>query len=605
MKGLVVQVLTGRWLMFFATFLLMATAGASYMFGLYSNDIKSVLGYDQTTLNLISFSKDLGANIGILSGLINEVTPPWVVLCVGAVLNFFGHFMIWLAVTRRIKKPHVWQMCLCLGIGANSHTFTNTGALVTCVKNFPGSRGVVLGLLKGYTGLSAAIIAQLYRAFYGEDTKSFTLFVAWLPTALSFAFIRTIRIIKTSSGSGGGSTSCHKNDDVKVFFRFLYISLALAGFLLTIIIVEKKVTFTQSQYGGSASAVLFLLFLPLAVVVAEEYKVLKARRSSSSVNASPSVLKVATKVEKPVCSSQSPIENEDVSCWKTAFRPPEIGEDFTILQALFSVDMIVLLSSTICGLGGAMTMMDNLGQIGTSLGYPLNGISTFVSLASIWGYLGQITIGIGSEMFITKYKLPRPLFLTLILSVSCIGHLLIAFNVPNGLYVASVLVGFCFGGLWPLIFTLISELFGLKYYSTLYNFGGLASPIGLYLLNVRVAGHYYDKEAKRQMEALGVTRKAGEALNCVGGECFKLSFIIIAVVTFFGALVSLILVVRTRKFYKSDIYKKFKTTTLESSEKELLPEINGFRPPPVVPESNGAHGKVNNVVGVGRNAGEM
>ncbi|CAI0410904.1 unnamed protein product [Linum tenue] len=40
----------------------MSAAGATYMFGLYSADIKSSLGYDQTTLNLLSFFKDLGGN---------------------------------------------------------------------------------------------------------------------------------------------------------------------------------------------------------------------------------------------------------------------------------------------------------------------------------------------------------------------------------------------------------------------------------------------------------------------------------------------------------------------------------------------------------------
>ncbi|GKD70351.1 protein nuclear fusion defective 4, partial [Tanacetum coccineum] len=81
----IVHVLHGRWFSLFASFLVMTGAGATYLFSVYSKDIKSSLGYDQTTLNLL---------------------------------------------------------------GANSQNFANTGALVTSVSNFPESRGVVLGLLK-------------------------------------------------------------------------------------------------------------------------------------------------------------------------------------------------------------------------------------------------------------------------------------------------------------------------------------------------------------------------------------------------------------------------------------------------------------------------
>ena len=144
-RSIVVHVITRRWFVLFASLLIMGVAGSTYIFSLYSNDIKSTLGYDQTTLNLLSFSKDLGANIGVLSGLINEVTPPWVVLSIGALMNFFGYFMIWLAITNRISTPKVWQMCLYICIGANSQSFANTGSMVTCVMNFPESRGVVLG----------------------------------------------------------------------------------------------------------------------------------------------------------------------------------------------------------------------------------------------------------------------------------------------------------------------------------------------------------------------------------------------------------------------------------------------------------------------------
>ncbi|CAN6197136.1 unnamed protein product [Urochloa humidicola] len=581
------QVITGRWFTVFASLLIMAASGATYIFSTYSGTLKSSLGYDQRTLNTVSFFKDLGANLGVFSGLINEVTPPWVVLAMGAAMNLFGYLMVYLAVSGRTSKPPLWLVCLYIFAGANSQSFANTGALVTCVKNFPESRGVVLGILKGFVGLSGAVYTQLYLAFYGgEDPESLILLIAWLPAAVSVVFVHTIRYMPYPRRRRGGAVSQETSSDP--FFCFLYLSIALACFLLVMIVVQKQVTFSRSAYGLAATPLLILLFMPLGVVVKQEYKIFRERQLDAALLAAspPPTITVAgndshvqlsssnNKPSHPQHNSPPPAPAPETTttttsssstsclgkfggCVKTMFRPPARGEDYTILQALVSIDMLVLFIATICGVGGTLTAIDNMGQIGQSLGYPSKSINTFVSLISIWNYAGRVTAGYASEAILARYRFPRPLLLTLVLLLACAGHLLIAFGVPNSLYAASVIIGFCFGAQWPLVFAVISEVFGLKYYSTLYNFGGMASPVGSYVLNVRVAGRLYDAAAARQGgSVVGVGGKHDRV--CLGVECFRRSFLIITAATVLGAVVSLVLVWRTWRFYKGDIYARFK-----------------------------------------------
>lgn len=549
--------------MVFASLLIMSMAGATYLFSLYSSEIKSSLGYDQTTLNLLSFFKDLGGNVGMVSGFINEVSPPWVVLLMGAIMNFFGYFMIWLAVVGKIAKPPVWQMCFYICIGASSQTFANTGVLVTCVKNFPESRGIVLGLLKGFVGLSGAIITQLYHAFYGNDVKSVVLLIGWLPSVVSCVFLRTVRVMKVEK----------QLNEVRVFYKLLFISLGLAGFIMVVIVVQNKVSFTRVEYVGSAVVVLILLLAPLVLVFKEEFTLWKCKLQN------PPQVEVVTETPCSVQLAQQNHEQIEISglksnsCFSNMFNPPPRGEDYTILQAIFSLDFLILFTTTTFGVGGTLTAIDNLGQIGKASGYPSTSITTFVSLLSIWNYLGRVVSGFLSEIFLSKYKFPRPLMLTLVLLLSCTGHLLIAFGVPNSLYIASIIMGFCFGAQWPLIFAIVSELFGLKYYSTLYNLSGGASPFGAYILNVRVAGQLYDKMALRQMKAKGLTRNAGEDLTCIGVECYKMAFLVITGATLISCVVSLVLAIRTREFYKGDIYKKFREQSdpIDDHDEEKTP----------------------------------
>jgi hypothetical protein len=577
-RGFARQVLVGRWFTVLASLLIMASSGATYVFGSYSGALKSSLGYDQRTLNTVSFFKDLGANLGVLPGLLNEVTPPWVVLATGAAMNLFGYLMVYLAVSGRTARPPPWAVCAYFFVGANSQAFANTGALVTCVNNFPETRGVVLGILKGFVGLSGAVYAQLYQALYGgEDAESLILLVAWLPAAVSVAFVHTVRYMpypRRRRRGGGQETSSDP------FFCFLYLSIALACFLLVMIVVQGQVPFSRAAYGVAAAPLLILLLMPLGVVVKQEYKIYRERQLDAAADPPPSIAVVdgggapppPSSVQMSAAAATAAVQETEQQqqqqqaatssassscclgslggCVRTMFRPPARGEDYTILQALVSVDMLVLFVATTCGMGGTLTAIDNMGQIGESLGYPAKSVNTFVSLVSIWNYAGRVAAGYASEAALARHRVPRPLLLTGVLLLACAGHALIALGAPRSLYAASVVVGFCFGAQWPLVFAIVSELFGLRRFSTLHNLGGLASPVGSYILNVRVAGRLYDAAAARQ--------RGGSGRVCLGVECYRRSFLIITAATAAGALVSLVLVWRTWRFYRGDIYARFR-----------------------------------------------
>ncbi|OVA19508.1 Nodulin-like [Macleaya cordata] len=538
------EVVRGRWFMLFAPFLIMASAGATYVYGIYSKEIKKSLGYDQMTLNLLGFFKDLGTTVGIFSGLLGEVTPPWSVLLVGAAMNFAGYFMVWLAVTGRISKPLIWQMCLYICIGANSQNFANTSVLVTCVKNFPESRGILVGLLKGLTGLSGAVMTQLYLAIYGNDSKSLILLVAWLPAIISIFFVYNIRTMKV----------VQQPNQSRVLYKYLFISTALAVFIMVITIVQKQKTFSHAGYVTTATIVCILLFIPLAVSIKEEVVLWNLKKGTLKPPTTVTVDNppVVDPIHSPFPTTQV-VEDQKPKvshCFSDIFKPPDRGEDYTILQALLSLDMFLLMVGTFSGLGTSLTAFDNLGQIG------------FVS-----------------EILLSKWGFPRTLVMALVLLVSCIGHILIAFAFPGSLYVASVIIGFCYGAQITLIYTIISELFGLKYYSTLFNCGVLAMPLGSYVFNVRVAGKLYDREALKQLKLKGLSRESVKDLTCIGKQCYKACFFILAVVSFIGALSSLILAMRTRKFYQGDIYKKFREEEAMANreEPEMALSIDGTK----------------------------
>ncbi|PQP96325.1 protein NUCLEAR FUSION DEFECTIVE 4 [Prunus yedoensis var. nudiflora] len=79
------QVLHGRWFMVFASMLILSWLEQHTCLASTHTDIKTSLGYDQTTVNLLSFFKDLGGNVGVIAGLVRVHSS------LGGPVNRCGH----------------------------------------------------------------------------------------------------------------------------------------------------------------------------------------------------------------------------------------------------------------------------------------------------------------------------------------------------------------------------------------------------------------------------------------------------------------------------------------------------------------------------------
>ena len=122
------------------------------------------------------------------------------------------------------------------------------------------------------------------------------------------------------------------------------------------------------------------------------------------------------------------------------------------------------------------------------------------------------------------------------------------------------------------LFTIIFELFGLN--STLHCsiVDNWRLSLG-HVLNVKITRMFYDNEALKELAKRCMTRSSMNELTCLEVGCYRKSLIILVVGTFFGALVSLILVIRTQLFYKG-------TYTRSLERKRSPPKPIWLRPSP-------------------------
>ncbi|GMH01329.1 hypothetical protein Nepgr_003168 [Nepenthes gracilis] len=553
---------SGKWIAAAASIWIQSTAGGSYAFSIYSAVLKSTQDYDQATLDTVSVFKDIGANAGVLSGLlyaavavpsqnpsprsqllrlsrrwINFSLGPWVVHAAGAAQCFLGYFLMWLSVVGVIRRPHVSLMCLFMFLAAHAQTFFNTANVVTAVHNFPDYSGTIVGIMKGFLGLSGAMLIQAYQALFKGNPSTFILMLALLPSLVSLLLMCVVKIYPTTKG-----------EDKKYLNGFSIVALLVAAYLMIMIILENIFTFPSLARIATFILLLLLLSSPLKIATQAQSKESHRRPEASPVEGNllmhdPLLLENDESLAHDVreyCELSSDRGQLETISGGNIFP---CGESMNVLEAMSTLNFWLLFIAMACGMGSGLATINNMSQIGESLGYNTVERNTLVSLWSIWNFLGRFGAGYVSDILLHNEGWARPIFMVVTQATMAAGHAIIASGFSGNLYLGTILVGVCYGSQWSLMPTITSEIFGLQHMGTIFNTIAIASPVGSYFFSVWVIGDIYDEEA-------------GEEKSCSGTHCFMLSFFILSSACVFGSVVALTLFFRTRAFYRSVVLRR-------------------------------------------------
>ncbi|XP_008813131.2 protein NUCLEAR FUSION DEFECTIVE 4 [Phoenix dactylifera] len=524
-------------------------AGSAYNFPLYSPTLKSVLGYNQQQLSMLGVANDVGENFGMIAGVVCNRFPPWLVLLIGAASCFLGFGVLWLAVAQTVSGLPYWVLWLALCIATNSSAWLGTGVLVTNMRNFPLSRGTVAGILKGYVGLSAAVYTEIYTGVLHDSSTKLLLFLTLGLPVICLVMMYFIRPC-TPSLEEDSSESGH--------FLFTQISSVLLGlYLLSTTVLDDVVSLSNAVTYTLFGIMVLLLLAPLAIPLKMTFYPNKRKKNGALGPSGSSDSLTADKSEPLLGESSSTMniqEADDASDVDMLLaegegavkkkRRPKRGEDFEFREALIKADFWLLFLVYFVGVGSGVTVLNNLAQIGIAAG--VDDTTILLSLFSFCNFVGRLGGGAVSEYFVRSKMLPRPIWMTCAQVVMIIAYLLFAYGFNGTLYASTALLGICYGVQFSVMVPTASELFGLKHFGLIYNFMLLGNPLGALLFSAGLAGYVYDIEAAKQNPGF----LDASTNSCLGPNCFRLTFLVLAGVCILGTLVSIILTVRIKPVYQ-------------------------------------------------------
>ncbi|KAL4437504.1 hypothetical protein ABPG77_003485 [Micractinium sp. CCAP 211/92] len=573
-----------RWT-FTASVCISLCAGLTYCFAIWSGELRSTFGLSQPQLELIASAANIGGYSGIFSGLAYDALErhkrfgPRVVLALGCLLNAAGYLGLWAAL-QGLFEARFWHLVLLAAVAANAGSWLDTTILATNVRNFPSSRGTVVGIMKAGIGLSGSLFASVYSGVFAPARTPFLLFLALAPAAvglLALPLINTCTFVQVCELETGQ----HVFTTEGRFIFTLQTLGTLAVFLITGATVEALHPLTaRARLVMTAGA--GLLLLPLLVIPhgsggllshkaqlhqalsmyhheeeeeeregagegdAEAGAVGSSRGWVGAAHAGGAEGAPDESLKQPLLEpagmqrggtagaaaepGAAPSEAAGPAGGARRTGPSSSGAASTVssaalpelspAQCLCSSNFWLLFAALTISMGSGLTLLNNLAQVVKALsGVPHEDTPVLVSLFSVANCAGRMALGYLPERLLHSRGTPRLLFLPAMSALMSAACLALAFAPLRMLYPLAALTGFAFGGHWTLFPSLVSELFGLARFAANYTLAQLAPALGSLTLATGLAGWLY---------SLALSKQGSEGGTCLGPDCFRPTFLVLA-----------------------------------------------------------------------------
>ncbi|KAL0364640.1 UNVERIFIED_CONTAM: hypothetical protein Sangu_0561600 [Sesamum angustifolium] len=213
--------------------------------------------------------------------------------------------------------------------------------------------------MQGFLGLSAAIIIQVYQTFFAGKPATFLLMLAVAPPLLTLLLMFFVRIDHT--------TQTHSSDQDKRYLNaFSFISVIVAAYLMFLIFLNNTIVLPHWGRALTLALLLLLIASPLFIAIKAHQHHLQTLQSplkTPLIKEDPESVKPENPATDHVnVNANGEQQHKDITS-------ADAGEDLNLVQAMSTLNFWLLFVAMLCGLGSGLATVNNISQIGESLGY--------------------------------------------------------------------------------------------------------------------------------------------------------------------------------------------------------------------------------------------